>query len=104
MNKFKIRFPRLKLFPTRRIKDKRNKLKKKEDKKTTTDVFSSLWSYGVFDQPCQYGCRFGTKTVYCQNIFATAPYLCRRSYFTNGEIQDQDCLAFEPNPNYQAKK
>ena len=62
----------------------------------TEDEFQS------FDQPCVFGNRCDSHAVYCHNEgWLYAPRKCRRTWYTGGEIRDEDCRGFKPNPNYK---
>ncbi len=51
-----------------------------------------------FDQPCRFGNHVGGHAVYCHNgWWIDAPRKCRRTWFTGGEVRDEDCPGFEPN-------
>lgn len=52
----------------------------------------------AFDQPCHYGNRAGGHAVYCHNdLWPNSPRKCKRSFYTNGEVRDEDCPGFYPN-------
>jgi hypothetical protein len=52
----------------------------------------------AFDQRCKFGHRVEEHAVYCHNDqWDDSPRKCRRSWYTNGEIKDEDCAGFEPN-------
>jgi hypothetical protein len=54
-----------------------------------------------WDQPCVYGCRIESHSVYCHNDkWREKPRKCRRTWYTGGEIKDEDCPGFSLNPNY----
>jgi hypothetical protein len=54
----------------------------------------------AFDQPCKYGNRVDCHAVYCHNTdWPQAPRKCRRTWYTGGEIRDEDCPGFSPNPD-----
>lgn len=56
----------------------------------------------AFDQPCKYGHRVECHAVYCHNDgWKDSPRKCRRTWYTGGEVRDEDCPGFEPNPDYQ---
>lgn len=53
------------------------------------------------DQPCKYGHRTGGHAVYCTNAgWLDAPMKCRRTWYTDGEVRDEDCEGFAANPNF----
>lgn len=53
----------------------------------------------AFDQPCGYGHRVDGHAVYCHNEkWPDAPRKCRRTWYTGGEVRDEDCEGFWPNP------
>jgi len=50
------------------------------------------------DQPCLYGERIGGHAVYCTNHeWVDGPRKCRRTWYTGGEVRDEDCEGFKPN-------
>lgn len=54
----------------------------------------------AFDQPCKFGHRVENHAVYCHNDkWADAPRKCRRTWYTGGEVRDEDCEGYEPNPD-----
>lgn len=53
-----------------------------------------------FDQPCKFGNRVETHSVYCHSEDPKAPRKCRRTWYTGGEVKDQDC-PFLPNPDFK---
>ena len=56
----------------------------------------------AFDQPCKYGHRVESHAVYCHNDeWVDGPRKCRRTWYTGGEVRDEDCDGFAPNPNKQ---
>lgn len=55
----------------------------------------------AFDQPCRFGHRCGGHAVYCHNdAWYDSPRKCRRSWSSGGEIKDEDCPGFQPNPAF----
>lgn len=55
----------------------------------------------AFDQPCIYGHRVDGHAVYCHNdTWLYAPRKCRRTWYTGGEIRDEDCKGYKPNPRF----
>lgn len=50
-----------------------------------------------FDQKCKFGNRVCGHAVYCHSNHPDAPRKCRRSWYTGGEIKDEDCPYYEPN-------
>lgn len=51
-----------------------------------------------FDQPCAYGNRVDNYAVYCHNKkWKDAPTKCRRTWYTAGEVRDEDCEGFKKN-------
>lgn len=55
----------------------------------------------AFDQPCKFGNRV-SGSVYCHNDeWEDGPRKCRRTWYTGGEVRDEDCEGFEPNPDYE---
>jgi len=58
----------------------------------------------AFDQPCAYGHRVDGHAVYCHNdAWLDGPRKCRRTWYTGGEVRDQDCEGYEANPDYAAQ-
>jgi len=56
----------------------------------------------AFDQPCRFGHRVEGHAVYCHNEdWADSPRKCRRTWYTNGRIKDEDCPGFELNPEFK---
>ena len=57
----------------------------------------------AFDQPCRYGHRVEGHAVYCHNDWwPDAPTKCRRTWYTGGEVRDEDCPGFEPQKSKEA--
>lgn len=57
----------------------------------------------AFDQPCAHGHRVEGHAVYCHNdAWKEGPRKCRRTWYTGGEVRDEDCEGFAPNPEYSA--
>ncbi len=55
------------------------------------------------NQPCAHGNYCDGHAVYCHNEqWADAPRKCRRTWYTNGEVTDESCPGFSPNPNFQS--
>ena len=51
----------------------------------------------VYDQPCRHGGRLQTHAVYCYNqAWEDKPMKCRRTWYTGGEVKDEDCPGYEP--------
>lgn len=51
------------------------------------------------DQPCKHGNRVDGHAVYCHNEeWPDAPRKCRRTWYTAGEVRDEDCPGFAANP------
>ena len=49
----------------------------------------------AFDQPCKFGNRVGGHSVYCNNSeWEDAPRKCKRTWYTGGEVRDEDCEGF----------
>ena len=56
----------------------------------------------AFDQPCQFGHRVEGHAVYCHNdAWSDGPRKCRRTWYTGGEVRDEDCPGFQPNDAFQ---
>jgi hypothetical protein len=50
-----------------------------------------------FNQSCRFGSLVEGHAVYCHNDWwVDAPRKCRRTWYTGGEIRDEDCPGFEP--------
>lgn len=54
----------------------------------------------AFDQPCKFGNRVETHSVYCHNEEMNC-MKCRRTWYTGGEDKDEDCPGYVPNPEYK---
>lgn len=53
----------------------------------------------AWDQPCAFGYRVEDHSVYCHNDrWLYAPRKCHRTWYTGGEVRDEDCRGFKPNP------
>lgn len=51
----------------------------------------------AFDQACKFGHRVGGHAVYCHNDeWADGPRKCRRTWYTGGDIKDEECPGFAP--------
>lgn len=60
---------------------------------------------GGFDQPCAFGNRVEDHAVYCHNShWLYAPRKCRRTWHSGGEVRDEDCEGFSPNPQAKPKE
>jgi hypothetical protein len=58
----------------------------------------------AFDQRCIFGHRVEGHAVYCHNDnWDDSPRKCRRSWYTDGEIKDEDCAGFQPNPAFKGE-
>ena len=58
----------------------------------------------AFDQRCRFGHRVEGHAVYCHNDnWDDSPRKCRRSWYTNGRIKDEECAGFEPNPDFRGE-
>ena len=52
----------------------------------------------AFDQPCHWGNRVGNLSVYCHNKkWLGAPRKCRCTWYTGGEVRDEDCQGYKAN-------
>lgn len=52
----------------------------------------------MFDQACAFGERVGGHAVYCTNdAWTEGPRKCRRTWYTGGEVRDEDCEGFKAN-------
>ena len=59
----------------------------------------------AFDQPCKFGHRVEGHAVYCHNDgWAEGPRKCRRTWYTGGEVKDEDCPGYQPNPDFKARQ
>ena len=53
-----------------------------------------------FNQACRFGSLVEGHAVYCHNDkWLYGPRKCRRTWYTGGEVRDEDCEGFEPSPN-----
>lgn len=53
------------------------------------------------NQPCKFGFLVEGHAVYCHNKeWKGAPRKCRRSWYSNGKVKDEDCEGFKPNPDF----
>lgn len=53
---------------------------------------------GNFNQKCRFGKLVDGHAVYCHNNgWLYAPRKCRRTWYTGGEVRDEDCRGFAPN-------
>ena len=51
---------------------------------------------GGFNQPCRFGYLVERHAVYCHNDgWLYAPRKCRRTWYTGGEVKDEDCRGFK---------
>lgn len=56
---------------------------------------------GGFNQPCRFGNLAEGHAVYCTNSkWLYGPTKCRRTWYTGGEVRDEDCEGFAPNPRH----
>lgn len=56
----------------------------------------------AFDQPCKFGHRVDGHAVYCRNdAWTDGPRKCRRTWYSGGEIKDEDCPGFQPNAEFK---
>lgn len=56
----------------------------------------------AFDQPCKFGHRVDGHAVYCHHDdWEDGPRKCRRSWYTGGEVKDEDCPGFEPSSAFK---
>jgi hypothetical protein len=54
------------------------------------------------DQPCRFGNRVEGHAVYCHNdAWEDSPRKCRRTWYTGGEVKDEDCPGFQANPDFK---
>lgn len=55
----------------------------------------------AFNQPCKHGNCVAGHAVYCHNPeWEDAPRKCRRTWYTGGEVLDEDCPGFSLNPAF----
>lgn len=55
---------------------------------------------GGFNQPCRFGNLAPGHKVYCTNAkWLYAPGKCCRTWYTGGEVRDEDCEGYQPNQN-----
>lgn len=53
---------------------------------------------GQRNQPCAHGNLIDGHAVYCHNDeWKEAPRKCRRTWYTGGEVRDEDCPGFKAN-------
>ena len=58
----------------------------------------------AFDQPCKFGHRVEGHAVYCHNDeWYDSPRKCRRTWYTGGEVKDETCPGFQPNPAFKGE-
>ena len=56
----------------------------------------------AFDQPCKHGHRVEGHAVYCHNdAWIDGPRKCCRTWYTSGEVRDEDCPGFQPNEQFK---
>ena len=68
-----------------------------------SNFVEALADESAFDQPCKFGNRVGTHSVYCHSEHPMAPRKCRHTWYYGKDkkgYQDKDCEFFEPNPEY----
>jgi len=73
---------------------------------TTTNIVEMISDEGenAFDQPCHYGHRVADHAVYCHfKQWPRSPRKCRRTWYTDGKIRDDDCAGFYPNKSFTNK-
>jgi len=68
----------------------------------TPRLVEMLCDESAFDQPCIYGNRVETHAVYCHNENIGGK--CRRTWYTGGEIKDEDCEGYKKNPRHKKEK
>jgi hypothetical protein len=55
-----------------------------------------------FETPCLHGNLCEGHAVYCHNDeWTEGPRKCRRTWYTGGEVRDEDCPGFAANPTFQ---
>ena len=55
-----------------------------------------------FNQSCRFGCLVPHHAVYCHNsTWIDAPRKCRRTWYTGGNVKDENCPGFEPREREQ---
>jgi hypothetical protein len=58
----------------------------------------------AFDQRCRFGHRVDGHAVYCHHDqWDDAPRKCRRTWYTNGRIKDEECAGFEANLEFKGE-
>lgn len=58
----------------------------------------------AWDQRCKFGHRVEGHAVYCHNdAWVDGPRKCRRTWYTNGEVKDEDCPGFQPNEKFRGE-
>jgi hypothetical protein len=58
----------------------------------------------ALDQPCKFGHRVESHAVYCHHDeWEDSPRKCRRSWATGGDVRDEDCPGFRPNPEFKGE-
>lgn len=53
-----------------------------------------------FNQKCKFGNLVKGHAVYCHSENPNAPRKCTRTWYTGGQVNDEDCQFYEPNPNF----
>ena len=51
----------------------------------------------AFNQKCKHGNLVFGHAVYCHSEDENSPRKCRRTWYTSGEVKDEDCQFYEPN-------
>ena len=60
------------------------------------NIVEAIADESSFDQPCRFGNRVEGHAVYCHNdAWLYSPRKCRRTWYTGGEVRDEDCPGFE---------
>lgn len=69
--------------------ERRTKLNLVEEMSDTNDAWN---------QPCAYGHLVVGHAVYCHHpTWEASPTKCRRTWYTQNQVRDEDCEGFSPN-------
>ena len=56
------------------------------------------------EQKCRFGHLVTGHAVYCHNDgWEDSPRKCRRTWYTNGQVKDEECPGFEKNPDFKGE-
>jgi hypothetical protein len=68
---------------------------------SAANLVEMIDDHQAFDQPCAFGNRCDDHAVYCHNdAWRDGPRKCRRTWYSGGEVRDEDCPGFAPNPDF----